>query len=494
MPPGREDNSALLPDSMRAMLTLALLGGLFAASAGTTTASAAPPPADAIERLIQAGLKSDEAYRKLAWLTDRIGPRLSGSENLQRAVRWTSEEMTRDGFDRVWTEKVMVPHWERGTASGRILAPVEHPMFLLALGMSDPTPPEGITGEVVEVSSLDEVAALGEKAKGKIVLFNKKIYPNGGDDRGYGSAVGLRHSGAAAAAKVGAKGMLIRSLATADLRLPHTGSMAYKDDAPRIPAAAISPEDAELIHRFLAAGETVRVTYTLGCRTLPDAESANVLAEIRGSERPDEVVVIGGHLDSWDVGTGAQDDGAGCAITMEALRLLKASGVRPRRTIRAVLFTNEENGLKGGIGYAEAHAADLAKHVAAIESDSGGARPLGFGVSAGPGGLEIVRRLAGPLAAFAADDVIDGGGGADISKMGDTGVPLLGLRQDSTHYFDIHHTMADTLDKVDPHDLAMNATAMAVMAWSLAELDPPLARYVPPPKEDATKPPGIRRP
>jgi hypothetical protein len=455
-----------------------------------------PPPAvsaDPVQRLIDMGLAGDGAYRKLAWLTDRIGPRLSGSENLNKAIAWCTEEMKRDGLDQVWTEKVMVPHWERGEISGTILAPVEHPLVMLALGMSDGTPPDGITAEVVEVSSLDEAKALGERGRGKIVLFNKKIYPNGGEGRGYGTGASLRYSGASAAAKVGAVGMLIRSLATADFRLPHTGAMGYEDGVPRIPAAAISPEDAELIHRFLAAGETVKVTFRQTCRNLPDAQSANTIGEVRGKEKPDEVVVFGGHLDSWDVGTGAQDDGAGVAISMEAIRLIKALGIAPKRTIRAVLFTNEENGLRGGKAYAEGHAADLPRHVAALESDSGGARPLGFGVSAGPGGVDIVRKLAAPLAAFAADDVREGGGGADISPMADKGVPMLGLRQDTTHYFDIHHTTADTLDKVDPHDLAMNATAMAVMAWQLANLDPPLARYVPSKKEDTTKPPGIRR-
>ena len=471
---------------MKIVVPVAALAGLVVAVLGATDA-------DPVRRIIETGLRSDGAYRKLAWICDRIGPRLSGSENLEKAVRWCLEEMKRDGLDNVRAEKVMVPRWVRGEASGRIVGPVPHPMAILALGMSDGTPPSGITAEVVEVASLDEVKALGEKARGKIILFNKRIYPNGGEDRGYGGVVSLRYSGAAAAAKVGAVGMMIRSLATADFRLPHTGAMAYEDGVPRIPAVAISPEDAELIHRFLAAGETVTVAFTSSCRTLPDAESANVVGEIRGSEAPDEVVVIGGHLDSWDVGTGAHDDGAGCASTMEAMRLIRSLGLRPKRTIRAVLFTNEENGLRGGKAYAETHAAQLKNHVAAIESDSGGARPLGFGVSAGPGGTDVVRELAAPLASFAADDVKEGGGGADISPMATAGVPQLGLRQDTTHYFDIHHTMADTLDKVDAHDLAMNATAMAVMAWQLANLDPPLARYVPPPTEDLTRPPGIRR-
>jgi hypothetical protein len=471
---------------MKILVPILALVGLLAAVRGAADA-------DPVQRIIETGLRGDGAYRKLAWLCDRIGPRLSGSENLEKAIVWCTEEMKRDGLDNVRAEKAMVPHWVRGDASGRILGPVPHPMAILALGMSDGTPPSGITADVVEVSGLDEVKALGEKAKGKIVLYNKRIYPNGVDDRGYGGVVSLRYSGAAAAAKVGAVGMMIRSLATADLRLPHTGAMAYEDGVPHIPAVAISPEDAELIHRFLAAGETVTVTFTSSCKNLPDAESANAVGEIRGSVAPDEVVVIGGHLDSWDVGTGAQDDGAGCAITMEAMRLIRSLGLTPKRTIRAVLFTNEENGLRGGKAYAEAHAAELSKHVAAIESDSGGARPLGFGVSAGLGGTDVVRKLAAPLAPFAADDVQEGGGGADISPMATAGVPQLGLRQDGTHYFDIHHTMADTLDKVDAHDLAMNATAMAVMAWQLANLDPPLVRYIPPKTEDPTKPPGIRR-
>jgi len=463
------------------------------AFAGLLLALIGAAEGDPVQRIMDAGLRSDGAYRKLAWLTDRIGPRLSGSENLEKAVRWCAEEMQRDGLDRVRAEKVMVPHWIRGDASGRILTPASHPMAILALGMSDGTPAEGVTAEVVEATSLDEVQALGDKAKGKIVLINKRIYANGSGDRGYGAVSGMRVNGAAAAAKVGAEGMLIRSLATADLRLPHTGMMKYEDGVPHIPAAAIAPEDAELIHRFLAAGESVKVSFTLSCKTLPDAPSANVVGEIQGSDRPDEVVVIGGHLDSWDVGTGAQDDGAGCAITMEAMRLIRSLGLTPKRTIRAVIFTNEENGLSGGKAYAATHAAELAKHVAAIESDSGGARPLGFGVSGAPDAPEIVKRLAAVLAPIAADDVQSSGGGADISPMADAGVPQLGLRQDGTHYFDIHHTMADTLDKVDAHDLAMNATAMAVMAWQLANLDPPLTRFVPPKAEVTTKPPAIPR-
>ena len=271
---------------------------------------------------------------------------------------------------------------------------------------------------------------------------------------------------------------MIRSLGTADYRLPHTGALRYKDDA-RVPAAAIPAEDAELIHRLLAAGETVRVELELGCKTLPDARSANVIADLPGREIPEEIVLIGAHLDSWDVGSGAHDDGAGCAIVMETLRLLKSLDLIPRRTIRAVLFTNEENGLRGARDYAERHRDEMDRHVAAIESDAGGAAPLGFGITGGPGAVEIVEAIARPLRVIDADEVLPQGGGADLSPMRAYGVPRMGLRQDTTHYFDYHHTPADTLDKVDKTNLDRNVAAMALMAYMLAEREGALPRPEP---------------
>jgi Zn-dependent M28 family amino/carboxypeptidase len=263
-------------------------------------------------------------------------------------------------------------------------------------------------------------------------------------------------------------------------RLVHTGSHAYREGVPRIPAAAISAEDAELIHRLGASGETVQVTLTLGCRLFPDVESANAIAELPGRSRPDEVVVIGGHLDSWDLGTGAVDDGAGVAVSMDALRLLKKLNLRPRRTIRAVLFMNEENGNRGGRAYFDTHRSEMEKHVAAIESDSGAGRPLGFSVNAGPGGDGMVRDLASRLRAIGATEVQTGGeGGVDISSMIAAGVPLMGLRQDMTEYFHWHHSAADTLDKVNPRELADNAAAMAFMAFALADRKEPLPRIPP---------------
>ncbi len=445
---------------------------------------------DALSRaaslLIGEEMVSGGAYRKLAWLTDRIGSRLSGSPGAAAAVAWAQEEFRRDGMSRVRAEKVMVPHWIRGAEAAAILAPVSQPMAVTAIGMSVPTPVEGVSSEVVEVASFDELHALGEKVRGKIVLYNVPILPNPDGD-GYGGAAGLRYRGAVEAAKQGAGAMLIRSLGTLSARLPHTGSHAYEDGVERIPAAALAAEDADLLHRLLASGSPVRVKLTLGCQILPDVESANVMADLRGTVLPDEIVLIGGHLDSWDLGTGAIDDGAGVAISMEALRLLKELRLRPRRTIRAVLFMNEENGSRGGKAYAADHEKELEKHVAAIESDSGAGRPLGFSVNAGKGGDAVIREMASRLRSLGATDVQSGGhGGVDISSMLGAGVPLLGLRQDMTLYFDWHHTAGDTLDKVDPRELADNAAAMAFLAYALAEREVPLPRIPPESRKDAS--------
>ncbi len=427
-------------------------------------------------RIVGIALTESRAWEKLAWLTDRIGHRLSGSEGLNRAVSWTAAEMRRDNLDRVWTEELMVPHWVRGHGWGRIVAPIERPMAVLALGGSVATSEGGVRGEVVVARSIDEVEALGERLRGKIVLYSHEMKRGAGFLEGYWPGAQMRVHGAAPAARQGALAMLIRSLGTADYRLPHTGAMGYEDDAARIPGLAIATEDSMLIERLIAAGEQVEVELDLGCRTLPDVPSANVLADLRGRERPEEIVVLACHLDSWDVGSGAHDDGAGCAVVMESLRLLKKLGLAPRRTIRGILYTNEENGLRGARDYVERHREEMALHVAAIESDSGGGTPLGFGVTAGPGAEEVVGLIARRLASIGADRVTPDGGGADISAMKTYGVPQIGLRQDTTYYFDYHHTEADTLDKVDRRDLDRNVAAMMLMAYALAEMEGSLPR------------------
>jgi len=378
---------------------------------------------------------------------------------------------------------VMVPHWVRGQEHARIVSPAEHRLSILALGGSVGTPEGGITAEVIIVDGFESLETLGDGARGKIVLFNRKMEKGFASENGYGALGRIRARGPSAAAKQGAVAMLIRSLGTADFRLPHTGALRYEEGVAEIPSAAVSAEDAMLIVRLVEYGEPVRIELELGAKTLPDAKSANVLAEIRGRELPDEIVVIGAHLDSWDVGTGAHDDGAGCVIVMETMRVLAKNGSRPRRTIRAVLFTNEENGLRGGRNYAERYQEQMPMHVAAIESDLGGAPPIGFGVTAGEGAVAIVSEIAAPLSVVGADQVFPRGGGADISPMKKFGVPQIGQLPDPDSYFDYHHTEADTLDKVDRHALDRNVAAMALMAYMLADLEESLPRIEPEPAE-----------
>jgi hypothetical protein len=403
-------------------------------------------------------------------------------------VAWALRAFRADGLEP-WAEAVVVPAWRRGEEQAELLAGgvVARPQHLAvtALGNSPGTAAGGLTAEVVEVRSLQEAAALGERARGRLVFFNHSM----GSGHGYGDTAQLRMKGPATAARLGAAGALVRSLATASLRDPHTGMTSWAGVAAPIPAAAVSVEDAELLHRLLARGP-IRVHLTLGCglATPPTVESANVLAEVRGRERPEEVVVIGAHLDSWDLGTGAVDDGAGVVMVMEAMRQLARQPVAPRRTVRAVLFMNEENGLEGGLDYARRHAAELPQHVAAIEADSGAGQPLGFSVTSGEGGQALLTRLVVPLASLGATRVTGHGGGADIGPMGKAGVPVLGLVQETARYFDWHHSAADTFDKVLPAELTAAAAAMTVMAWQLAESSEVLPRAARPARPPAPAP------
>lgn len=440
---------------------------------------AAPPAASAEvpERLLRATQGQSQAVARLAELTDTVGPRLAGSPGAAAAVAWALRAFEADGL-KAWLEPVTVTAWTRGEERAELLVggPVLRPQRLAvtALGNSPGTAGGGLSAEVIEVRSLEEAAALGAQARGRIVFFNHAMATGG---PGYGDTAQLRTRGPATASRVGAAGALVRSLATASLRTPHTGMTSWEGGASPIPAAAVSVEDAELLHRLLARGP-VRVQLTLGCGFASPAnvESANVLAEVRGRERPEEVVLIGAHLDSWDLGTGAIDDGAGVVMVMEALRQISLQPQAPRRTVRAVLFMNEENGLEGGLGYARRHAAELPRTVAAVEADSGAGRPLGFSVTAGEVGLALVRRLASPLASLEATRVEAGAGGADISPLQEAGVPTLSLQQETSRYFDWHHSAADTFDKVVPAELIASAAAMTIMAWQLAEAPETLPR------------------
>jgi hypothetical protein len=471
-------------------LSAALLSLLTAAPKAPAPVAVTGPSPQVAERLIGAALTEGHAYARLAELTDGIGPRLSGSEGEQAAVQWAKRSFEADGV-KVWLEPVKVPRWVRGEESARVLGSERfraHPLSILALGGSVGTPAEGLTAELIEVRSLEEVAALGDKVKGKLVLFNHAM----AEAADYGRYAGLRTRGASVAAKAGAVGVLVRSLATASLRSPHTGAMRYEEGVARIPAAAVSVEDAELLHRLLAGGP-VKVELKLGCQTLPDADSFNVVAEVPGREKPREVVLLGAHLDSWDVGTGAHDDGAGVVMVMETARLLSKLKPAPRRTVRVVLFANEENGLRGGRAYAEAHAAELEQHVAALEMDAGGFRPVGVVLRAGPGGAELVQPWLRPLEGLGAGSILPGeAGGADLSPLVPARVPFVGVRVDSSRYFDVHHSEADTLDKVDPKALAQSTAAVAWVSYVLAEVPGVLPRPEAP-KETAA-PVGTPRP
>jgi hypothetical protein len=429
-----------------------------------------------MERLVGAALSSSRAPGILRSLTDSVGPRLAGSAGDRAAVAWGVATLRTLGFENVHAEKVMVPVWRRISESAAMTSPYAQVFAVAALGGSVSTPEDGITAEVIEADSLAAVDVLGERAKGKIVFIWKKT-DRRRDGGGYGETVPIRTSGAVHAAKGGALAVLIRSVGTDDNRLPHTGVMSYDEKTPKIPAAALSTVDADLLHRVLAEGRPVTVQLKLATATGPDADSANVVGEIPGRERPDEIVLVGGHLDSWDLGTGAIDDGAGCASAIEAARLIGALPERPRRTVRVVLFANEENGSAGGRGYAAAHAAELARHVAALEADAGGDRAYGFSWNAGPGAETFMAAMAAFLSGIGAGDFQKGGaGGADVSPLLASGTPLFGLRNDSSRYFDVHHTANDTYDKVDPAQLNQATAALAAMVYALAESAEPLPR------------------
>ncbi|MEA2465303.1 MAG: hypothetical protein QOJ98_3050 [Acidobacteriota bacterium] len=430
------------------------------------------------QRLIDHILASSQGYETLAHLTDEIGPRPSGSKNAELAVRWTTQRFRDWGID-VRNERVMVPHWVRGEERGRLVSHNDQKLFVTALGGSIATPAAGITADVIEVSSYEQLTELGAagKVKGKIVLYNlpmdMQLIESGRAFDAYSKAVIFRGIGASRAAEQGAVAAVVRSVASGSLRTPHTGSMRYLAEVPKkIPAAAVSTEDADLMHRLLAKGQRVRLNLVITPRMLPEVESANVIADIRGSERPDEIVLIGGHLDSWDLGTGAIDNGSGVSMVMETMRVLKELGIRPKRTIRAVLFMNEENGLRGGHKYFDnaAKREELHRHVAAIETDAGAAPPVGFISTLEGANLErvqarmrVLSRIA-PMYFQSSQHT-----GADTSPLTDAGIPGFGLVPNPRHYFDYHHTPADTLDKVDPKALAQNTAALAALAYVLAE-------------------------
>jgi hypothetical protein len=473
----------------RAALAVAVV--LLLAAAGRSELDPAAPYRETAGRILGRALVDEGGWSKLEYLTTRIGHRLSGSPGLEKAIAWAHEGMRAEGLEGVRLQPVRVPRWVRGREWARVVSPVERDLPMLGLGLSVGTPKEGITSPVVVVRSFEELDALGPDAvRGKIVAFAPEW-------EGYGRTVRFRSAGASAAAKRGAAAVLVRSATGRSIASPHTGALDYEAGTPRIPAAAITVEDAEWLRRMAAAGEAVTVSLSMEARLEGEADSANVIAEIRGREKPDEVVVMGGHYDSWDVGQGAHDDGCSCMAAWQALTILKELGLRPRRTLRVALWTNEENGLNGGKAYREALGQDVARHVAAIEMDGGCERPVGFGFSvAKPGAPGPSRRRGAPVepedvdarralgtlrsigALFSGIDAATvswGGGGADIGPMSRDGVPSLSLDTVGEHYFDWHHSEADTLDKVDPDDLRRATGMLAVMGYVLADLPDRLA-------------------
>lgn len=446
-----------------------------------------------LKQLRDAALKSDYAWEQLAHLTNNIGPRPAGSPQANFAAQYVAGELRKLGLD-VRLEKVTVPHWVRGEETAALVefpgmaAGTTQKIVLTALGGSVATPAQGITAEVVLVNDFDELAALGhDKVAGKIVLFNakfdKQLAAMGHGGPAYGQAVIYRGLGASAAAKQGAIAALVRSVGGADYRLPHTGAMRYQLDVPRIPAAAVTAEDADLL-AYLTQQGPVRMHMVLTPQQLADVDSYNVVADLKGSEQPDQVVIASGHLDSWDLGTGAIDDGAGVAVAMQVAQLIKQLGLHPRRTIRVIAWMNEEFGVSGGFAYAAAHKDEAGKHFAAIESDLGAGHPAGMRMAAPGANVPLLRPAAQLLQAIGAsmletrEDCE-----TDIEPLLALGVPCFGPIQDDRFYFNYHHTAADTLDKVVPRELQENAAVMAVLAYALANLPKDLQRPAPRPAQ-----------
>jgi carboxypeptidase Q len=425
--------------------------------------------ADAL-RLIKAAQADDFAYRRLTELTDTFGARLNGSENLERAIDWAVETMKADGLENVRTEPVMVPHWVRGRESAEIIDPPQHSMAMLGLGGSVGTPPGGIEADVITVATFDDLQARRAEARGKIVLLNAAFTT-------YSDTVTVRTNGARIAAQHGAVAVLVRSVGPVGLRTPHTGSVQYMPGQAPIPAAAIAAEDANRIARLTAGGRRVRVRLNMEARTERDIESANVVGEIRGRERPDEIVLLGGHIDSWDVGAGASDDGVGCIVTWEALRLMKVLGLRPRRTVRLVLFTNEENGFGGADAYAARYKESAGKHVFALEADSGVFAPAVLGFSGSPAARSVIGQIATLVSSLGFASVGPTGGGADIGPIAEAGnVPTMAYLGETAKYFVIHHTAADTVERIAPDEVTRAAAAIAVMSYVVADMPERLPR------------------
>ena len=467
---------------LRSVSALCLLG---AAALGLSLAPGSVPQESSLATEIQAkgetmraivseSLARGQAYDRLVDLCTTTPHRLSGSPGAAAAVEWARQELSALPFDDVRLEPVTVRHWVRGDIERvRVTAPPHlagESFRCLALGGSVGTPVGGVSGEVLRVESFDELAGRADDARGRIVFFDIPMDPEARDTfAAYGAAVTQRVRGAIEAGKAGAVGVVIRSVASVIDDEPHTGGMRYQPGVPELPAAALSTVGAQRLTALLQTGP-VTLNLELDCRELEPKPSFNVVADYLGSELPEEIVLVGGHLDGWDVGQGAHDDGAGTCHSIEVVSLLAELGLRPKRTIRVVLFMNEENGLAGARAYASDHADELDRHVLALESDAGGFSPRGFTTNAGEEGFAILRLLCDELVAERGSELDPGGGGADISQLAPAGVPLVGFRPDDERYFAIHHTNADTLEAVNQREMNAGAGVIAAMVWAVADL------------------------
>ena len=466
---------------------LGLMAALFASSFSASFAHAASPGNDpaALAKIRDAAMTSDYAWERTADMTDLIGPRLSGSAGAAAAVNQVADAMRKLGA-KVTLQPVKVPHWVRGAETGELVDYKGRPdgitqrVVLTALGGSGATPNEGLVAPVIVVSSFDELKARAAEVKGRIVLFDVPFDQHMAD-RGlagpaYGQGSNFRTNGPRMAAEMGAAAALVRSVGGANYRLPHTGNTALQDGA-RIPAAAVSVEDAMLMRRLAERGP-LRMRLLLTPKILPDADSFNVIADFPGTDKPDEVVIVSGHLDSWDLATGAHDDAAGVASAMAVFDVLKKLDYRPRRTIRLIAWMNEENGTRGARTYLEAQQANAGSHVGAIESDNGVGRPFGMRASVPATSTRLFAPLQAALlpigaAVFQRQDALSTG---DLSGLERAGVPSFAPLVDTSAYFDYHHTAADTLDKVDPDNLRRNVAVMTATAWFLANVEEPIGR------------------
>jgi carboxypeptidase Q len=439
-------------------------------SLATASFSQTAKDAEMFKRMADWVFTNGKAYENLRFLCKKVGPRLSGSPQAAKAVKETFRMMKEMGADTVYLQPCMVPHWVRGAKENAIMVDASgKPLSLnvCALGNSVGTGKAGLKAEVVEVRSFKQLDSLGERGvKGKIVFYNFPMNPTFVETfRAYGEAGQYRGRGPSMAAKYGAVGVMVRSLASNVDDYPHTGATNYNDSFPKIPAIAVSTRHAELVSKELKKKAGLKLYFSTECEMLPDVLSYNVVGEIKGTEFPDEIITVGCHLDSWDLAEGAHDDGAGCVQSMEVINVYKQLGIKPKRTIRVVMFMNEENGLRGGRKYAEIATAEKSKHIFALESDAGGFTPRAFGFSRGGDTLNRLRNWVPLFKPYGVFEFGEGGGGADIGPLRPLGTLLCGLRPDSQRYFDHHHASNDTFEWVNKRELELGAINMVLLLY-----------------------------